>query len=147
MPKRKPTDSAELKLRLRESTRAAIEKAAKKRGRSLNQELVDRLEWSLEQDRIISETDKAIVDRFADRRDYEDVISRALLRRRLEETGAWTPGHDPGTRIIDEVLRGVIARWFWWIGGRTQERMQVVLDTVDEVDRAIDARRSKGGKS
>jgi hypothetical protein len=50
MPRRKPTESAELKLRLRESLRSAIEKSARKRGRSLNQELIERLERSFDEE-------------------------------------------------------------------------------------------------
>lgn len=48
MAKRKPTDKAQLKIRVQENLRAALERSAKKNGVSLNQEIVNRLAWSLE---------------------------------------------------------------------------------------------------
>ena len=47
MAKRKPTDKVQLKVRLQENLRADLERAAKKNGVSLNQEIVNRLAWSL----------------------------------------------------------------------------------------------------
>jgi len=46
MPKRKPTETAQMNLRLPERLRAMIEVQAKKNGWSLNRELVRRLEQS-----------------------------------------------------------------------------------------------------
>jgi hypothetical protein len=46
MAKRKPTDTAQMNLRLPESLRKKIEVEAKKNGWSLNRELVRRLEQS-----------------------------------------------------------------------------------------------------
>jgi hypothetical protein len=46
MAKRKPTDVAQMNLRLKETLRKKIETEAKKNGWSLNQELVRRLERS-----------------------------------------------------------------------------------------------------
>jgi DNA-binding FrmR family transcriptional regulator len=48
MPARKPTDIVNLKLRFREELRRRLDKEAKKSGRSLNGEIVARLERSLE---------------------------------------------------------------------------------------------------
>jgi hypothetical protein len=48
MPIRKPTDSAQLKLRLREELRKRLEREAKKADHSLNTEMVRRLEQSFE---------------------------------------------------------------------------------------------------
>lgn len=45
--KRKPTDRAQLPIRVRESLRARLEKSAKARGVSLNAEIVRRLEQSV----------------------------------------------------------------------------------------------------
>lgn len=50
MPARKQSATAQLKTRLREPLRAQLEAAAKKRGVTLNAEIVDRLESSLKQE-------------------------------------------------------------------------------------------------
>jgi uncharacterized protein (DUF1778 family) len=50
MPRRKPTDMVLLNLRIREELRRYIAQAAKKRGHSLNSEIVRRLQGSREQD-------------------------------------------------------------------------------------------------
>jgi len=50
MAKRKPTDMAQMNLRLPESLRKKIEVEARKNGWSLNRELVRRLEQSFVQD-------------------------------------------------------------------------------------------------
>lgn len=51
MPRRAPTDFAQLKIRLRESLRREIEEAARTSDRSLNAEMIDRLECSLRADK------------------------------------------------------------------------------------------------
>lgn len=52
MIKRKPTAKAQIKVRLQETLRSRLEMEAKKHGVSLNQEIVRRLERSLEQELI-----------------------------------------------------------------------------------------------
>lgn len=52
MPPRKRTATVELKVRMKEPLRAKIEKAAKRRGVSMNAEAVDRLERSFSRDDI-----------------------------------------------------------------------------------------------
>lgn len=52
---RKQSQTVQLKLRMKEPLRAAVEKSAKKRGVSLNTELVDRIERSFEQDRHLDQ--------------------------------------------------------------------------------------------
>jgi hypothetical protein len=78
---RKPTDTAQLKLRIREELRRRLEQAAKKRDVSLNFEMTDRLKASLDReahrtiDRVASDLDKAASNliRYA-----ESVIDRML---------------------------------------------------------------------
>jgi uncharacterized protein (DUF1778 family) len=45
--KRKPTDKVQLKIRLPEEIRSLLEKAAKTKGVSLNQEFIDRLDKTI----------------------------------------------------------------------------------------------------
>jgi ribosomal protein L18E len=51
---RKPTDLVNPSLRIREDLRRRLEAAAKKRGVSLNQEMVDRLKASFDQAEVVN---------------------------------------------------------------------------------------------
>src|SRR4051794_22258842 len=55
MPRRAMSDAVQLKIRTKEPLRAMLEKAAKERGVSMNQEIIDRLQKSAEYDRRIEE--------------------------------------------------------------------------------------------
>lgn len=61
MPKRKPTDTAQMNLRLPERLRKTIELEAKKNGWSLNRELVRRLEKSFVDQSIETVIDNAVM--------------------------------------------------------------------------------------
>lgn len=52
---RRPTDIVQLKLRLRETDRAALEQSAQERGVSLNSEIVDRLRESFKRQESLKE--------------------------------------------------------------------------------------------
>jgi Arc-like DNA binding domain len=55
MPKRDEDASAQVKVRLKEPLRAALEEAARKRGISMNAEVISRLERSFEQDQRLQD--------------------------------------------------------------------------------------------
>jgi hypothetical protein len=55
MPERTKADSAQLKVRMKEPLRAALEEAARDRGVSMNTEIVARLERSFEQDQRLKD--------------------------------------------------------------------------------------------
>ncbi|WP_336488832.1 hypothetical protein [Methylobacterium nigriterrae] len=63
MTDREQSDTVQLKLRLKEPDRAALERAAQGRGVSMNTEIVDRLRRSFDDDRSVS-------DIFGNRRDF-----------------------------------------------------------------------------
>src|SRR5258706_7694584 len=67
---RKPTDTVQLNLRFSEALRRRLESAAKKRGGSLNSEIVDRLERSVEMedeaDRAAQVADAVLTHHLAD---------------------------------------------------------------------------------
>jgi hypothetical protein len=67
---RKPTDTVHLNLRFSEALRRRLESAAKKRGGSLNSEIVDRLERSVEMedeaDRAAQVADAVLTHHLAD---------------------------------------------------------------------------------
>ncbi|MCJ2108176.1 hypothetical protein MKK70_22965 [Methylobacterium sp. E-041] len=63
MSDRVKSDTVQLKLRLKEPDRSALEKSAQERGVSLNTEIVDRLRRSFDEERSIS-------DLFGNRRDF-----------------------------------------------------------------------------
>jgi hypothetical protein len=82
---RKPTDTAQLKLRIREDLRRRLEQAAKKRNVSLNHEMVDRLRTSFDHGELQGGLDK--LGRVAS--DIEDVWDRFVRdlgdRQRMAE--------------------------------------------------------------
>jgi hypothetical protein len=74
MPKRKKTDIVGLKLRLREALRKKIEAAAKAEERSLNNEVVARLERSFAQEDSNKQIKKSVYDAF--KQAYEENLLR-----------------------------------------------------------------------
>ena len=54
MAQRKQSATVDLKVRVKEPLRAALERAARQRGRSLNAEIVQRLERSLQDEDILT---------------------------------------------------------------------------------------------
>lgn len=74
MPKRKQTDTVDLKVRMKEPLRASLERAAKRRGVSMNAEAVNRLEQSFE-----------IEDRFGGPRMVELMESVARIMKQTGE--------------------------------------------------------------
>ena len=78
MTQRRPTEIVQVNLRLRESFRKQIEKAADKSGRSFNQEIVHRLEESFRAENIDAIVRRAVTDTGA------ELIRRA---RGLRDTG------------------------------------------------------------
>lgn len=50
---RQPSDNVQLKLRMKEPLRAAIERSAEERGVSMNADVIDRLERSFDRERMV----------------------------------------------------------------------------------------------
>jgi hypothetical protein len=91
MAKRKPTDYAQMNLRLRETLRKQIEVEAKKNGWSLNSELVRRLERSFINQSVealiqqavaamATEVRKDLIDHMANINEHFDEVAKALGR-------------------------------------------------------------------
>jgi hypothetical protein len=74
MPK-KPTDAGQLKLRLTDALREKLEHASDKSGRSLNNEIVWRLEQSFD---TVSKTGDPIVDRFMQSTELRELVTHAV---------------------------------------------------------------------
>jgi hypothetical protein len=118
MTKRKKTEIVGLKLRLRESLRRQIETAAKAQERSLNSEVVARLEVSFLRDRSREEREEVI----ASMRRNEEVLTAvsgmyAIMYRELKrKTGAGTgwlaermgPAHEAERKSLVAALQETI---------------------------------------
>jgi len=92
MTKRKKTDIVPLMVRLRESLRARIEAAAKAQERSLNNEIIARLEESFDREsltRIRDQADKALTS----------ILEQTEKRERLLE-------------LEDQKFRRAIEEWY-----------------------------------
>lgn len=123
-------------LRLKAPLHNALQKAAEARGISMNAEIIARLEWSLDRERILGDIDSALASDLGDEAALDDVVSKATFRRVLERAGRWTErGNDP---LAERALRAILAQYYYWIGGGTEARVQSVLNALAQVDRLID---------
>ncbi len=112
---RKKTAIAQVGLRLREPLRSKVEKAAKARGVSMNQELVDRIEGSfLNQD-----------DVFGDARTYRFVRFVALGIQLVERAAEKSWERDFETK---ETVKVAVERLFDTFGPKGPERGRSVLE-------------------
>jgi hypothetical protein len=103
MTKRKKTDIVGLKLRLRESLRARIEAAAKAQERSLNNEVIARLEQSFDREsltRLRDQTEKALTSIVEQnrRREYLVELEVKRLREAFYES-------NPNIKRVEEMLK------------------------------------------
>jgi hypothetical protein len=90
MAKRKKTDFVQFKIRFRESLRSRLEQAAKGQERSLNSEIVARLEESFDREgviRIRDQAEKAIESMVAQNQRREKLLTleNKKFRQALEE--------------------------------------------------------------
>jgi len=103
MTKRKKTDIVPLMVRLREDLRARIEAAAKGRERSLNSEIVARLEQSFDREgltRLRDQTEKALTSIVEQNRRREYLIE--LEVKRLREAFYES---NPNIKRVEEMLK------------------------------------------
>ena len=92
---RKPTATAQLKLRIREDLRRRLEATAKKRAVSLNSELVWRLQQSLDQELLLKFGELVRDLDVIDARLGETLINRDLLGDLMRDTEALLAEIDP----------------------------------------------------
>jgi hypothetical protein len=102
----------------------------------MNAEIILRLEWSLDRERILAKIDSILASDLGDEASLDEVISKASFRRTLERAGRWTEhGNDP---LAERALRAILAQYYWWIGGGAKARVESVLNALGEVERLID---------
>lgn len=92
MATRKPNDKAQLKVRLREKLRAALEAAAAGRDASLNDEIVKRLEASFDVEHRVAEL-RSELEQLRERADngYEELAAEVRELRRAIVRGTIDP--------------------------------------------------------
>jgi hypothetical protein len=105
-PARKKTDIVQLKLRLREELRRKLEHAATKNDRSLNIEMVERLEASFEQERRSHEVEDIRVALESERQRLSDQIKE--MQSALMAQAAALAEEAQITRSGDQELRTTI---------------------------------------
>ena len=103
MAKRKKTDFVQFKIRFRESLRSRLELAAKGQERSLNSEIVARLEQSFDREgltRLRDQTEKALTSIVEQNRRREYLIE--LEVKRLREAFYES---NPNIKRVEEMLK------------------------------------------
>ena len=108
MPRKKPSDVTQIKIRVREGLRRALEAAAKKRDVSINFEMTERLKASLDQDNLVG---LSVWERFA--RNVNDQLLAADLVNAAEHLIAQLPAEvregEPVKNAIEWVQKAMKA--------------------------------------
>jgi hypothetical protein len=153
MTKRKKTEIVGLKLRLRESLRRQIEAAAKVQERSLNSEIVGRLEESFAKDRSREEREEVI----ASMRRNEEILNavsgiyKIMYQELKRKTGAgvgWLaeqmgPAHEAERKSLLASLQETMKT----LKELDEPDSGLALQTGEESKPVSTQRPSKGGKS
>lgn len=144
MAKRPATANVQLKLRLRESLRRDLERAARRRDVSLNQQMVDDLEWSRLTKLTLKVLDIDFIQLFGSEAGLEEMVARAAFRRAFSYAPGGAPTPTPAERLM---LRSQIAYCFWLLGSEAPSELEHIADVIREVDQLVDAKAASLEKS